>query len=133
MAERSRRHAGSEAPARTVHLSLHRGAERRDSTDLADVRRTLWAVADPLRANFTLAPSVYRGPVLGLIFLAYAEHRFDQARPELVPEAEGHGVGILAAAGTATKAQRTAVIDFRAPIGRGPRDSTPAQYLPCIT
>ncbi len=54
-----------------------------DSTDLADVRRRLWAAADQLRANSTLAPSEYRGPVLGLIFLAYAEHRFDRARPEI--------------------------------------------------
>lgn len=54
-----------------------------DSTDLAEVRRTLWAAADQLRANSTLAPNEYRGPVLGLIFLAYAEHRFEHVRPEL--------------------------------------------------
>jgi type I restriction enzyme M protein len=54
-----------------------------NSRDLAEVRRTLWAAADQLRANSTLAPSEYRGPVLGLIFLAYAEHRFEQVRPEL--------------------------------------------------
>jgi type I restriction enzyme M protein len=36
--------------------------------DLAQVRRTLWAAADELRANSTLAPAEYRGPVLGLIF-----------------------------------------------------------------
>jgi type I restriction enzyme M protein len=54
-----------------------------DSTDLAEVRRALWAAADQLRANSTLTPSEYRGPVLGLIFLAYAEHRFDVARPEV--------------------------------------------------
>ena len=54
-----------------------------DSKDLAEVRRTLWAAADQLRANSTLAPSEYRGPVLGLIFLAYAEHRFEQLRPEV--------------------------------------------------
>lgn len=58
-----------------------------DSKDLAEVRRTLWAAADQLRANSTLAPSEYRGPVLGLIFLAYAEHRFDTVRPEV--EAKG--------------------------------------------
>ncbi len=52
-------------------------------TDLASVRRTLWAAADELRANSTLSPAEYRGPVLGLIFLAYAEHRFEQVRPEL--------------------------------------------------
>lgn len=58
-----------------------------DTTDLADTRRRLWAAADQLRANSTLAPSEYRGPVLGLIFLAYAEHRFEQVRPELEAKA----------------------------------------------
>ena len=53
------------------------------SSDLASVRATLWAAADELRANSTLAPNEYRGPVLGLIFLAYAEYRFEQVRPEL--------------------------------------------------
>jgi type I restriction enzyme M protein len=51
--------------------------------ELARVRRTLWAAADELRANSTLSPAEYRGPVLGLIFLAYAEYRFEQVRPEL--------------------------------------------------
>ena len=39
----------------------------------------------PIRcgANSTLGPAEYRGPVLGLIFLAYAEHRFEEVRPEL--------------------------------------------------
>ena len=58
-----------------------------DSSDLAEVRRRLWAAADQLRANSTLAPSEYRGPVLGVIFLAYAEHRFDLARPEIEAKA----------------------------------------------
>jgi type I restriction enzyme M protein len=58
-----------------------------DSKDLAGVRRTLWAAADQLRANSTLAPSEYRGPVLGLIFLAYAEHRFELVRPEIEAKA----------------------------------------------
>jgi type I restriction enzyme M protein len=57
------------------------------SDDLAQVRRTLWKAADELRANSTLTPADYRGPVLGLIFLAYAEYRFDAARPELEAEA----------------------------------------------
>ncbi len=55
--------------------------------ELARVRRTLWAAADELRANSTLSPSEYRGPVLGLIFLAYAQHRFEQVRPELEAKA----------------------------------------------
>jgi type I restriction enzyme M protein len=53
-----------------------------NSNDLAEVRRTLWKAADELRANSTLTPSDYRGPVLGLIFLAYAEHRFEAIRSE---------------------------------------------------
>ena len=53
------------------------------SDDLAQVRRTLWTAADEMRANSTLSPAEYRGPVLGLIFLAYADHRFEQVRPEL--------------------------------------------------
>ena len=57
------------------------------SDELARVRRTLWAAADELRANSTLSPAEYRGPVLGLIFLAYAEHRFEQVRPELEAKA----------------------------------------------
>ncbi|MCM3883894.1 class I SAM-dependent DNA methyltransferase [Frankia sp. R82] len=55
--------------------------------ELARVRRTLWAAADELRANSTLSPAEYRGPVLGLIFLAYAEHRIEQVRPELEAKA----------------------------------------------
>ncbi|MEJ7569926.1 MAG: class I SAM-dependent DNA methyltransferase [Gaiellaceae bacterium] len=52
-------------------------------SDLADLERRLWAAADELRANSTLTAAQYRDPVLGLIFLAFAEHRFEQLRPEL--------------------------------------------------
>ena len=52
-------------------------------TDLVELERRLWAAADALRANSSLTPAEYRGPVLGLIFLAFAEHRFDELRPEL--------------------------------------------------
>jgi type I restriction enzyme M protein len=58
-----------------------------NSNDLSKVRRTLWAAADQLRANSTLAPAEYRGPVLGLIFLAYAEHRFEAVRLEIEAKA----------------------------------------------
>ncbi|HEU5222455.1 MAG TPA: class I SAM-dependent DNA methyltransferase [Candidatus Lumbricidophila sp.] len=52
-------------------------------TDLAKVRATLWAAADELRANSKLTPGQYRDPVLGLVFLAYAENRFEEVRPEV--------------------------------------------------
>jgi hypothetical protein len=51
-------------------------------TDLVELERRLWAAADTLCANSSLTPAEYRGPVLGLIFLAFAEHRFDELRPE---------------------------------------------------
>ena len=50
-------------------------------TELHDLERRLWAAADELRANSTLTAA--GDPVLGLIFLAFAEHRFEQLRPEL--------------------------------------------------
>ena len=53
------------------------------TTDLASVRDTLWRSADEMRANSALTPAEYRSPVLGLIFLAYAEYRFDQASPAI--------------------------------------------------
>ncbi|MDQ1250807.1 MAG: type restriction enzyme protein [Actinomycetota bacterium] len=53
------------------------------TTDLGKVRATLWAAADELRANSKLTPVQYRDPVLGLVFLAYAENRFDGVRSEV--------------------------------------------------
>jgi type I restriction enzyme M protein len=58
-----------------------------DGRELSTVKRALWAAADELRANSTLAANEYRGPVLGLIFLAYAEYRFVQVQPELEAKA----------------------------------------------
>lgn len=57
------------------------------TTDLAKVRATLWAAADELRANSKLTPGQYRDPVLGLVFLAYAESRFASVRQEVESKA----------------------------------------------
>ena len=57
------------------------------TTDLPELERRLWAAADQLRANSSLTPAQYRGPVLGLIFLRFAELRFEQLRPELEAKA----------------------------------------------
>lgn len=57
------------------------------SDDISAVKRTLWAAADQIRANSRLTPSEFRPPALGLIFLAYAEQRFEQVRPELEAQA----------------------------------------------
>jgi type I restriction enzyme M protein len=44
-----------------------------------DIEKRLWEAADDLRANSKLKSSEYSMPVLGLIFLRYADHKFEQA------------------------------------------------------
>lgn len=51
------------------------------------MRNTLWAAADELRANSKLTPVQYRNPVLGLVFLAYAENRFEAVRGDVESKA----------------------------------------------
>ena len=48
-----------------------------------NIESNLWAMADELRANSRLRPSEYSTPVLGLIFLRYADHKFTQAEQEI--------------------------------------------------
>lgn len=52
-----------------------------------DIEKRLWKVADQLRANSGLRPSEYSRPVLGLLFLRYADSRFAQAEKRLAPKA----------------------------------------------
>jgi len=53
------------------------------ATDLAEVQKKLWDAADELRANSGLMASEYSQPVLGLIFLRFAEERFAAAKAAL--------------------------------------------------
>jgi type I restriction enzyme M protein len=48
-----------------------------------EVESRLWAAADQLWANSNLKPSQFSGPVLGLIFLRYADHRFTAAEKDM--------------------------------------------------
>ena len=48
-----------------------------------DLEKRLWEAADELRANSGLRSSEYSTPVLGLIFLRYADHKFTVAEAEL--------------------------------------------------
>jgi type I restriction enzyme M protein len=59
------------------------------ATDLKQLQTRLWRAADSLRANSGLRSSEYSTPVLGLIFLRYADLRFAAAHKEL----EGKGSG----------------------------------------
>lgn len=47
------------------------------------LEKQLWEAADQLRANSSLTAQEYSKPVLGLIFLKYADHRFGEAEKEL--------------------------------------------------
>jgi len=55
----------------------------------SDIESRLWEAADELRANSKLKSSEYSVPVLGLVFLRYADHKFQKAAKEL----EGSGGG----------------------------------------
>lgn len=55
----------------------------------SETERRLWASADELRANSKLKSSEYSVPVLGLIFLRYADHRFTQAEEQLANKGSG--------------------------------------------
>lgn len=64
--------------------------------DLANdaLEKRLWNAADQFRANSGLTAAQYSAPVLGLIFLLFAETRFAQRRQQLLPSpAGGGGVG----------------------------------------
>src|SRR5881296_3665570 len=53
----------------------------------------LWAAADQLRANSNLNSQQYSQPVLGLIFLRFADARFAAKRKELERVATSHRRG----------------------------------------
>ncbi len=56
---------------------------------LAELERRLWAAADQLWANSSSRPSEYSTPVLGLIFLRFADNAFDKAGAELKNKSTG--------------------------------------------
>jgi type I restriction-modification system DNA methylase subunit len=54
-----------------------------DNGSVKDLEKRLWDAADELRANSKLKSHEYSSPVLGLIFLKYADHRFAVAQQEI--------------------------------------------------
>jgi hypothetical protein len=54
-----------------------------------DVANRLWETADELRANSHLKAAEYSIPVLGLIFLKFADSRFAQTEAELAGRSTG--------------------------------------------
>ena len=55
----------------------------------SQLEKQLWSAADDLRANSKLKSSEYSVPVLGLIFLRYADHKFALAKANLTSQGTG--------------------------------------------
>src|SRR5213080_331645 len=54
-----------------------------------ELEKRLWGAADELRANSKLKSLEYSVPVLGLIFLRYADHKFTKAKEKLSSQGSG--------------------------------------------
>lgn len=75
--------------------------------NLTELESRLWTAADQLRANSKLKSSEYAVPVLGLIFLRFADHKFQHAQKEMesrvrevgsrrgITKADYHARGVL--------------------------------------
>lgn len=75
-----------------------------------EIEKKLWNAADQLRANSKLKASEYSVPVLGLIFLRFADNRFSMAEKEL--------------------AKKTRVAGSRRAIGKADYQAGGVMYLP---
>lgn len=58
------------------------------SEEFKRLEATLWGSADTLRANSDLKSSEYSTPVLGLIFLRFADNKFSMYEKEILKEYE---------------------------------------------
>jgi type I restriction enzyme M protein len=61
-----------------------------NSEELKKLEKDLWAAADKLRANAGLKASQYATPILGLIFLKFADNRYSLVEKEIQEEFEKH-------------------------------------------
>ena len=68
---------------------MHWIAPTEKDTATVTLEKRLWEAADQFRANSGLTAAQYSGPILGLIFLRFAEVRFTAQRGKL--EAAGTG------------------------------------------
>src|SRR3546814_10608724 len=63
--------------------TLHWIAPTEKDTATATLEKNLWDAADQFRANSGLKAQEYSGPILGLIFLRFADVRFAAQRKKL--------------------------------------------------
>jgi type I restriction enzyme M protein len=66
-------------------------APSENDTATGTLEKRLWDAADQFRANSGLKSQEYSAPVLGLIFLRFAEVRFAAERAKLLPSPSGRG------------------------------------------
>ena len=59
------------------------------AANTTELEKRLWEAADQLRANSDLKSHEYSVPVLGLIFLRYADHKFTKAQVRLTTKSGG--------------------------------------------
>lgn len=59
------------------------------AANTTELEKRLWEAADQLRANSELKSHEYSVPVLGLIFLRYADHKFAQAKAKFTSQGGG--------------------------------------------
>lgn len=57
-----------------------------NAEQLKQLEDALWSAADNLRANSDLKSSEYATPVLGLIFLKFADNKYKRAEPDITKE-----------------------------------------------
>jgi type I restriction enzyme M protein len=62
----------------------------------SEVATRLWQAANKLWANTGLRPSQFSQPILGIIFLRYAEEMYARAEEELGPVGTGGGAAMKA-------------------------------------
>jgi type I restriction enzyme M protein len=60
--------------------------------NLVELEKKLWSAADELRVNSELKSADYSVPVLGLIFLRYADVKFAHAHQELAGKESGRRI-----------------------------------------
>jgi type I restriction enzyme M protein len=54
-----------------------------NSEQLKNLEKELWSAADDLRANSKLTAAEYKDPIVGLLFLRFAQNKFDEAELKL--------------------------------------------------
>jgi len=86
---------------------MHWIAPTEKDTANGSLERKLWDTADQFRANSGLKAQEYSGPILGIIFLRFAEVRFALQRAKLEPPSpSGRGAGGEGAAAPSRRGSR---------------------------